>query len=397
MEKRETRKLIILYSLVFALALYADISREKLKENGIERNEIGEDTVDIDLLLDVEGVLEDYPVSIEVEPMQLTADEAEKYFSETIKQIEEDFEIIERVVPIKNFYREKLVKAEWSFSPAGYIGLNGEIATEKMTEEGVFLTATVQLLAGRYEKIYVFPFRLEKPRLSLKEIIQQELDVYINQQQNLEGEKWFQLPGELGGYAVKWGEKKEYLSIKILALEIISFVILIFARKRELEEVEKKKKRDKEREYPRLIHQLLILLEAGMTTRQAWRRIAYQYTEKRKKMLVEETEVYNTILQMDRQFAEGETERIVYETFMNQMEVMCYRRLMRLLIHNLEKGNKDICMQISLEAKTAYEQRLLLAKRLGEEASTKMLVPMMLMMVIVMTIVIAPAIIGMKL
>ena len=179
-------------------------------------------------------------------------------------------------------------------------------------------------------------------------------------------------------------------------MESISTVILLFARKQELEEVEKNKKREREREYPRIIHQLLILLEAGMTTRQAWRRIAYQYTEKRKKKLVEESEVYNAILQMDKQLAEGETERSVYATFMNQMELMCYRRLMRLLIHNLEKGNKDICMQISLEAKTAYEQRLLLAKKLGEEASTKMLVPMMLMMVIVMIIVIAPAIVGMK-
>ena len=40
MEKRETRKLIILYSLVFALALYADISREKLKENSVLMSQI---------------------------------------------------------------------------------------------------------------------------------------------------------------------------------------------------------------------------------------------------------------------------------------------------------------------------------------------------------------------
>jgi len=42
----------------------------------------------------------------------------------------------------------------------------------------------------------------------------------------------------------------------------------------------------------------------------------------------------------------------------------------------------------------AYEQRVLLAKRLGEEASTKMLIPLMLMMVLVMGIVMIPAIIS---
>ena len=64
------------------------------------------------------------------------------------------------------------------------------------------------------------------------------------------------------------------------------------------------------------------------------------------------------------------------------------------LINNLEKGNRDICNQLSFEAKQAYEQRILLAKKLGEEASTKMLIPMMLMMVLVMVIVMAPAVMG---
>ena len=70
---------------------------------------------------------------------------------------------------------------------------------------------------------------------------------------------------------------------------------------------------------------------------------------------------------------------------------MYYRRLMRLLINNLEKGSKDICQQLNVEAKQAYEQRLLLAKKRGEEASTKMLIPMMLMMLLVMVIIMAPA------
>ena len=268
---------------------------------------------------------------------------------------------------------------------------------EKMSEGDVLLTAAVQLSTEAYEKIYSFPFLLKKPELSLQETIEQELNMWIKQQQSLEGENIFQLPNKLGGYSVEWSEKKEYLSIKILALEIISVVLLYFAKRKESEELEKKKKRERELEYPGLINQLLILLEAGMTTRQAWKRISYQYSEKRKKMLVEETEVYNAIVQMDRQLAEGEKERIVYENFMNQMELMCYRRLMRLLIHNLEKGNKDICMQLSIEAKQAYEQRLLLAKKLGEEASTKMLIPMMLMMVLIMIIVMAPAIMGIQL
>ena len=375
-----------------------DVKEGTLKEgNFIYRSDIGGDEIDVELLLDVENVLEDYPVSIEVEPRQLTAEEAEAYISEVIETIDEDFKTIDRMVPIKNSYKEGLVEAEWSFSPAGYIDTNGTIDVEKISEESILLTAKVQLKAGAYEKVYSFPLCLEKPELSLRESLEKELDIWITQQQSLEGEAIFQLPQKLGEYSVEWNEKKEYLSIKILLLEAISVVLLLFARKKENEALEEKKRRQRELEYPGLINQLLILLEAGMTTRQAWRRIAYQYQEKCKQQLVEETEVYNAIMQMDRQLAEGEKERIAYENFMNQMELMCYRRLMRLLINNLEKGNKDICMQLSLEAKQAYERRLLLAKKLGEEASTKMLIPMMIMMVLIMVIVIAPAIMGIQL
>jgi 1,4-dihydroxy-2-naphthoate octaprenyltransferase len=45
-----------------------------------------------------------------------------------------------------------------------------------------------------------------------------------------------------------------------------------------------------------------------------------------------------------------------------------------------------------METETAFEERRTLARKLGEEAGTKMLFPLMLMMGIVMAIVLMPAI-----
>jgi hypothetical protein len=63
----------------------------------------------------------------------------------------------------------------------------------------------------------------------------------------------------------------------------------------------------------------------------------------------------------------------------------------RLLISNLQKGNRGLCEQLEQEAETAFGERRLLAKRLGEEAGTKLLFPMMLMLGIVVVIVVFPA------
>jgi tight adherence protein C len=48
---------------------------------------------------------------------------------------------------------------------------------------------------------------------------------------------------------------------------------------------------------------------------------------------------------------------------------------------------------LSKEAELAMEQRKNLAKRLGEEAGTKLLLPMMLMLSIIMVLIIVPALI----
>ena len=53
-----------------------------------------------------------------------------------------------------------------------------------------------------------------------------------------------------------------------------------------------------------------------------------------------------------------------------------------------------VCNYLEEEEHRAYTERILLAKKLGEEASTKMLLPLLLMMMLVMGIVLAPAMIG---
>lgn len=393
MEKKDIFKLGIIYILVFLLALFSDIGKGQLDNPVIVRDKVGGNTTKVDLLLDVGDAVKDYEVLLEIEPTQITQEEAEVYFSNAIKQIDTEFKEISRKVPMKENY-EQIVEADWSFSPAGMIESDGDIHFEKVAEDGTILMANVLLECGSYERVYSFPFKIYPPDWTESERIQQELDSYIAEQQKKEGVEEFYLPKELNGLPATWKEEKEYISIKILLLEVMSFVLLIYAKKKEKESLMQKQRYKRELQYPEIVNQLLILMEAGMTTRQAWHRIAYQYSEKRKKALIEDSEVYAAIVQMDRKLADGENERSAYESLVTQMDSMCYRRLMRLLINNLQKGNKDICQQLGIEAKQAYEQRILLAKKLGEEASTKMLIPMMLMMLVVMAIIMAPAMMG---
>lgn len=392
MNKKDWIKLGVVYVFVFFLALYMDTKEGELKDgNLIYREESGGITKEIELWMNAENVLKDYKIHLEIEPRRMTKTEAENCFLKAMEEIDADMMVVEQSVDIKERYADGVVSAEWDFSPTGIIAEDGRLCEKNIPEDGIVITVSVNLQCDSYEKVYRFPLRVEKPWKSIEEKIEMELSEWIESQQLQEGKENFYLPDRLAGVVVTWTEEKEYLSVKVLCLEILFAVFLIFAKKREQEELTKCSRWQRELQYPEIVNQLLILMEAGMTTRQAWQRIAYQYIEKRKQDVIDVSEVYEAVVQMERRLTEGENERSAYENFGRQMDAMCYRRLMRLLVQNLEKGSRDICQQLSMEAKHAYEQRVLLAKKLGEEASTKMLIPMMLMMLVVMVIVMAPA------
>ena len=71
--------------------------------------------------------------------------------------------------------------------------------------------------------------------------------------------------------------------------------------------------------------------------------------------------------------------------------MQAYLKLSALLAQNLRKGSNDLLQMLRQEADSAFAQRKSLAKKLGEEAGTKLLLPMMMMLCIVMVIIIIPA------
>ena len=68
-----------------------------------------------------------------------------------------------------------------------------------------------------------------------------------------------------------------------------------------------------------------------------------------------------------------------------------YMKFANLLVQNLRKGSNSILEALRREAGYALEDRKNMARKLGEEASTKLLLPMMLMLGIVMVLIIIPA------
>jgi pilus assembly protein TadC len=156
---------------------------------------------------------------------------------------------------------------------------------------------------------------------------------------------------------------------------------------RELLNKVEKRNREMLLDYPEIINKFTLLVGAGMSLSNAWAKISVDYKEKgrRKRYAYEEMMITYGELKI------GTSETIAYERFGRRVRLLPYLRFSSLIAQNVKKGSSTLLSQLELEAVEAFEERKELAKRMGEEAGTKLLVPMMLMLLIVLAIIMVPA------
>ena len=87
----------------------------------------------------------------------------------------------------------------------------------------------------------------------------------------------------------------------------------------------------------------------------------------------------------------GIYEAEAYERFGVRCGLSQYKVLSVLLVQNLKKGNQNLLELLEREEAVAEDERKRSAKVRGEEASTKLLLPMVLQLIVVLMILMIPA------
>ena len=107
--------------------------------------------------------------------------------------------------------------------------------------------------------------------------------------------------------------------------------------------------------------------------------------------------VYEEMLSTLHEIQGGVSEAEAYEHFGKRCGISTYIKFGTLLSQNLRRGSKGISDILRMEAIQSFENRKNTAKRLGEEAGTKLLVPMLGMLAVVFIMVMVPAFLSMQL
>ena len=141
-------------------------------------------------------------------------------------------------------------------------------------------------------------------------------------------------------------------------------------------------------DYPPLLLKFTLLIQAGMTARRAFQKMAADYMRTKP---AKGRFAYEAIVTACHEMDSGMSELEAYRRFGEHCDLMKYKTFSTILIQNLQKGSQRMADLLEKEALEAWDERKRKARVLGEAAATKLLVPMVMMLVVVMAIIMIPA------
>ncbi len=284
------------------------------------------------------------------------------------------------------------ITVEWHPEDLKLINGEGQVMNEELTGDQLTTYVRAVLICQNMRREHTFSFTIRPKERSEREELLRKLHLELQKRAEESGqEESLQLPNRMEDYFLSWQEKKESKGILFLFLGLLLAAASWIFGEKELKKRMKHRENQMRMDYPEIINKFNLLLNAGMTIRQAWSKIAEDYAEKSRGDPAKRRYAYEEMLLTANEIKLGVAEGNAYEQFGRRTGVMPYMKFGSLVSQNLKKGNKGLTELLIREAREAFEERKELARRLGEEAGTKLLGPMMLMLVIVLLIIMIPA------
>lgn len=337
---------------------------------------------------------------LEITPRLYTDDEIKALFEEASYKI---FDLIigdnKSLSQVENNLR--LVKKiegypfsiSWRSGDYKLVNSYGEVDTSSIEdfEDGreVTLCAEYKYNGKIFEQeIYVNVFRKS---LYGEELLHYEIENALNEaNKSSEYSEEIILPDIIAGKEIKWKSFTGDNSLLILIPVIAAGAAVYFLPDSSLKEKLKKRNEELRYDYPFFVSKIVLYLGAGLTIRGIFEKLAEDYRassckDDKKRYLYEE------ICRMVRAMDGGQSEEEAYLLFSASCGLQEYSRLVSILTQNLRKGQSKLKELLMNEAREAGIKRLDNARIRAEQASIKLMLPMMIMLGTVMALIMIPA------
>lgn len=138
-------------------------------------------------------------------------------------------------------------------------------------------------------------------------------------------------------------------------------------------------------ELPELLNRIILLVGAGSTVQQAIRHCLERGKEKA------EHPLYRELMQMQREWDGGYSFQQAMEGFSKRCGIQEVSAFTTAVLLNFRRGGNDFVLALRDLSRSLWERRKAVSKTLGEQASSKLVFPMVLLFLVVVILVGAPA------
>lgn len=391
---KELRKKLLLGGIlaVFFLVLAGATGRKAPEPEGIKRPLPGSGVVVEQVLLNIDEEWKSLPLTIgALEYEEARIEElhraAESYLAEVMPGENESL----AKVTGELFFPDTLPEGgsiSWSTDAPWLVTAEGKVLNEEL-EDVKEITITAEIFYGS-EKRYFIKNAVIYPAVYTGEeaVLRKVQSELAAREEACRTAERFVLPEQVLGYEIKQEEKAELgINVFLILLSVAVPLLLYSGFYGALDTKRKERKEQAEGCYTEFITKLSLLLAAGVSVRQAFIRLAEEYEGHygAKHVLAAELQV------IKQELDNGHSENVVYEAFGGRIGVLAYRRMASLLTQNVSKGVQGMRNLLLQEAKEVMAQDRANIKTKGEQAGTKLLLPMMGMLFLVFAILLVPA------
>ena len=389
--------------VMFGILLWAYLSwfqpdpEPYLARGQVKREAYGGSTKEQKLI--VSGLEKDeQTITVTVSPRVYTRVEADAVFYEVMEGMEErirgkneSLQAVSQDLKLPSYLSEYGVRVRWHSSEPEFLSSAGTVDMEIKRAQEVVLQA--ELSAGEYRADFELPVTLVPESLTPEEQKRKQFSeelVRLDRQQKYA--EYLELPAEYQGKTLSYrnAEKPNYVIIPFLG--VLMAALLLMQEESKQREQTKKREQQLLLDYAELVSKLQVLVGAGMTVRNAWGRMVQDYEAAAGKQV---RPAYEEMRQTYYQMENGTAEGAAYREFGQRCRLQPYLKLSSILEQNRKTGTKNLRELLRTEVEDAFELRKNLARKMGEEAGTKLLVPLFLLLFVVMIFIMVPAMITM--
>ncbi len=319
------------------------------------------------------------------EELEEIFDQAEIWLDRVILGDNRDLGSVRKDLVFPAFYEDTEIAIQYTSSNYGLINGSGKVKNEELEkEEQLVIKAEFSYgdaIREREYAITVYP-----PFLTQEEIFKKNLtDTIFDENIRQKEKEVFLLPDQIGEEQVVFREKGNKRFLYVICLGILCAVFLYKGMDRDLDKLYERRKQQLIFCYPEFVSKLALLTGAGMSVTGAVRRIYADREDQKEEPLYEELGIF--IRELDN----GILEERALENMGKRSGLIQYRKFCSLLCANMKKGSVNLKNLLEKEAEEAFTDHQIQIKKLGEEAGTKLLLPMIMMLAVVMVIIMVPA------